>query len=85
MATMDFIKHNQFEDTLKLAEMFLDHKHHLMHKATGWMLREVGKKDRSVLEQFLKAHYTKMPRTMLRYSIEKFEPDVRQNILKGVY
>ena len=85
LATFAFIKHGDFDDTLNLAEIFLSHKHDLMHKATGWMLREIGKKNRFILENFLKLHYKSMPRTMLRYAIERFEPEVRQNILKGLY
>lgn len=77
IATFAFIKKNDFADTLRLSEIYLEHKHDLMHKATGWMLREVGKHDRDTLIAFLDAHSPRMPRTMLRYSIEKLEPQER--------
>jgi 3-methyladenine DNA glycosylase AlkD len=77
VSTWMFIKHRQFGDTLALAEKLLSHKHDLMHKAVGWMLREVGKKDRNVLVDFLEIHCTKMPRTALRYAIEHFSPEER--------
>mgnify|MGYP003594936546 FL=1 len=61
----------------------LQHPHDLMHKANGWLLREVGKKDEEVLMNFLKKYYQKMPRTTLRYAIEKLDEDLRQDFLKG--
>ena len=82
IATFYFIRKNQFEDTLKLAKILLHHPHDLMHKAIGWMLREVGKRDVETLEAFLNQHYQSMPRTMLRYAIEKFPELVRQAYLK---
>ena len=71
VATFEFIRAGQYEDTLKLAEMYLRHPHDLIHKATGWMLREVGKRDKGVLRGFLDAYHTKMPRVMFRYAIER--------------
>ena len=83
IATFHFINHGEFEDSLNIAEMLINHKHDLIHKAVGWMLREVGKRDYNVEYSFLVKHYKKMPRTMLRYAIEKFPEDVRQGFLKG--
>jgi len=83
MATFHFIKQSDFEDTLRIAEVLLEHPHDLIHKAVGWMLREIGNRDRKAEEAFLKKHYNKMPRTMLRYAIEKFEPEVRKQYLSG--
>lgn len=83
ISTLTFIRNNEFEDTIKISEILLKDKHDLIHKAVGWMLREVGKKEQDVLENFLKKHYKKMPRTMLRYSIERFEENKRQKYLKG--
>ncbi len=82
IATYRFIKENQFKDTLKIAEILLSDEHDLIHKAVGWMLREVGKKDQVIEEKFLKKYYKVMPRTMLRYSIEKFEENKRKFYLK---
>jgi 3-methyladenine DNA glycosylase AlkD len=82
VSTWWFIRNNQFADTIKLAEIFLNDKHDLMHKATGWMLREVGKKDQRTLIDFLNKYSKVMPRTALRYSIEKLTPVERTKYLK---
>jgi 3-methyladenine DNA glycosylase AlkD len=83
LATFYFIKHGKYEETLKIAKILLTDKEDLIHKAVGWMLREIGKRDMIFEEMFLKQHYKEMPRTMLRYSIEKFPEPKRQKYLKG--
>jgi 3-methyladenine DNA glycosylase AlkD len=83
MSTFCFIKRNEFSETLKIAKMLISDDQDLIHKAVGWMLREVGKRDLETEEKFLKNHYQKMPRTMLRYAIERFPEPKRQRYLKG--
>ncbi len=83
MSTFHFIKQGDFDDTQKIAAILLTDKEDLIHKAVGWMLREVGKRNQQVEEHFLKEHYDKMPRTMLRYAIERFPESQRQLYLKG--
>ncbi|PZU96407.1 MAG: DNA alkylation repair protein [Pseudanabaena sp.] len=84
ISTLEFIKHEQFTDTLQITMILLNHRHDLIHKAVGWMLREVGKQDRPVLVEFLDLHYQQMPRTMLRYAIEHFDEPVRKAYLQRI-
>ncbi len=83
MATLHYIKQHDFEDALRIAEQLLNDPEDLIHKSVGWMLREIGNRDRDREEGFLMQHYRDMPRTMLRYAIEKFDEDRRQAYLKG--
>ena len=84
VATLPYIRQGNFREALKLAEMLLGDEEDLVHKATGWMLREVGKKDLRVLKRFLKAHHAGMSRTTLRYAIERFpEAERRRYLTKG--
>lgn len=83
LSTFHFIKDKKFNQTLKIAAILLKDKEDLIHKAVGWMLREIGKRDLSVEEEFLKKNYKKMPRTMLRYAIEKFPENKRKAYLLG--
>jgi 3-methyladenine DNA glycosylase AlkD len=78
MATFHFIKKNRFRETLKISRMLLNDSHDLIHKAVGWMLREIGKRDQEREEAFLIKYYRKMPRTMLRYAVERFDDEKRK-------
>ena len=80
---MHFIRNEQYDTFIYIAEKLLHHPHDLIHKAIGWLLREIGKKNIEVEKAFLKKHYKNMPRTMLRYSIERFPKEERQKYLKG--
>ena len=85
VSTMTFIRHGQLDDTFAIADILLHHPHDLIHKAVGWLLREAGKRDRAALETWLQEgepRYKSMPRTMLRYAIEKFPEPVRQQYLR---
>ena len=77
-----YIKKGKFNNALRISQILIDDKHDLIHKAVGWMLREIGKVEEKVLESFLKDHYKKMPRTMLRYAIEKFPEEKRKFYMK---
>lgn len=83
IACFPLIRRSEFDWILRLADWFLDHEHDLIHKAVGWMLREMGNRDESALHDFLVKHYKVMPRTMLRYSIEKLPETIRKAYLNG--
>jgi len=83
ISTQTFIREYFFEDTLNISKILLQDKHDLIHKAVGWMLREIGNRDLETEEEFLKKHYKAMPRTMLRYAIEKFPEQKRIAYLRG--
>ncbi|PZX59801.1 3-methyladenine DNA glycosylase AlkD [Algoriphagus ratkowskyi] len=83
ISSMYWIKSGQFDEAIALAEKLLYHEHDLIHTAVGWMLREIGNKDFEVEMGFLRKRYSTMPRTALRYAIEKFDPELRQQLLKG--
>ncbi|MFA6587650.1 MAG: DNA alkylation repair protein [Patescibacteria group bacterium] len=82
LSTFTFIRQNDFKDTLRISGILLNDKHDLIHKAVGWMLREIGKRNKKIEENFLKKYYRQMPRTMLRYAIERFPKAKQQKYLK---
>ncbi len=84
ITTFHFIKQKQYAETLKISTILINDKHDLIHKAVGWMLREVGKRNEPTLKVFLKKNYQAMPRTMLRYAIERFPETVRKQYLQGI-
>jgi len=84
ISTYDFIRQNQFDSTLKIAKILLGDSEDLIHKAVGWMLREVGNRNLDIERKFLSSTYKQMPRIMLRYAIERFEEPLRQKYLKGL-
>ena len=81
VSTMTFVRHGQLQDTFAIADILLHHPHDLIHKAVGWLLREAGKRDKAALVAFLQPRFRQMPRTMLRYAIEKFPEEERQAYL----
>jgi len=85
IATFYFIKRNDFNDALKIAEKLLPDPHDLIHKAVGWMLREIGKRNLKTEEAFLQKYYAEIPRTALRYAIEKFQTNKRKQYLSGTF
>ena len=84
VSTYAFIRKGQLEDTYALSDLMMQHPHDLMHKAIGWMLREAGKRDSERLYDYVMSHRADMPRTMLRYAIEKFSPEERSILMKRV-
>ena len=82
VSTLTFIRNNDLDDTYKLSLKMMNHKHDLMHKSIGWMLREAGKRDEKRLYDFVMEHKSVMPRTMLRYSIEKFDKETRLELMR---
>ena len=82
VSTMTFIRQGQLDDTFAIADILLEHPHDLIHKAVGWLLREAGKRDKAALESWLEGHCTRMPRTALRYAIERFPEAERQAWLR---
>jgi 3-methyladenine DNA glycosylase AlkD len=82
VATLRFIRRHQFADTMALVELLIDDEHDLVHKANGWMLREVAKRNRLLVEQFLERHKRWVPRITLRYAIERFPPSKRKELLR---
>ena len=83
VSCMAFVRKGEFDDCLAIADILLHHEHDLIHKAVGWLLRETGKHDEKVLVDYLAPRYKTMPRTTLRYAIEKFSPEVRRKYLDG--
>lgn len=83
IASMQFLKSNKTVETFRLAKLLLTDKHDLIHKAVGWALREAGKVAPEELHQFLQKNYGSIPRTALRYAIEKYSPEVRKRLLAG--
>ena len=85
ISTMPLVRDGEFSDALRIAEMLLDDRHDLIHKAVGWVLRELGDKDKAALVSFLQQHYKRVPRTALRYAIEHFPAEERKRALRAEF
>ena len=85
VSTWAFIRNRELDDTLAISELLLDHPHDLIHKAVGWMLRELSKRNESAMLDFVEKHYNRLSRTTLRYAIERLPEDIRKNILQGKF
>ena len=85
VSTWAFIRNKDLDDTLAISEMLLDHPHDLIHKAVGWMLRELSKRNEAAMLDFVEKHYNRLSRTTLRYAIERLPEDIRKNILQGKF
>jgi 3-methyladenine DNA glycosylase AlkD len=85
LSTFAFIRNNHYKDFFKIADLLINHKHDLIHKALGWMLREIWKRNNLVAEKYIKDNYDKLPRTTLRYAIEKMDEKKRKSYLKGKF
>lgn len=85
LSTFHYIKKNQFEDTLAISKLLLTDKEDLIHKAIGWMLREIGKRNSQIEIEFITTNYSNLPRTTLRYAIERFPEEQRKKFLKGIF
>ena len=85
ISTMPLVRDGEFSDALRIAEMLLDDRHDLIHKAIGWVLRELGDKDKAALVSFLQQHYKRVPRTALRYAIEHFPAEERKRALRAEF
>ena len=83
LSTFAFIRSDQYYPAFEIADMLVNHSHDLIHKAVGWMLREAGNRDMDAEVEYLKNRYKNMPRTMLRYAVEKFPEEQRQKYLRG--
>ena len=85
VSTLAFIRNGELDDTLAISEMLIDHSHDLIHKAVGWMLRELAKRDEFAMIDFVEKHYSRLSRTTLRYAIEQLPEDVRKSVLRGEF
>ena len=84
VSTMQFLRHGQLQDTFAIADILLHHPHDLIHKAVGWLLREAGKRDAAALHAFLEPRFREMPRTMLRYAVERMPEEERKHFMEKI-